>query len=792
MPNDDEAKYLKDLDDVNFHGIDPQEGYVLTFKNGAWDASSVPTANGIVTVPLVAEELIELDDTENPLPVSSIIVSNLLDSSLTISWTASASTDVSSYDILKGNSLIGNTTNTSFNVSDLLELTTYTFKVRARDTSDNLSTEVSVTVTTKSSDITPPIITLIPDAGTYGETQSVVMSTNEPATIYYTIDGTEPSQISTIYTTPIQITTNTTIKYFAEDLVGNQSEPSSKQYIIADLQKPIVTISPSGGEFSGTKTVTITSNEPGSIYFTLDGSIPTELSTLYTIPLNIAQSVVVTAIAVDIAGNKSDPSSETYTNTDSVPPIILISPAAGYFGTSESVTLSSNEPATIYYTLDGSVPTASSLVYSAPINLTKTTTIKYFGVDVAGNASTRVEATFTKHAAPTALKASSSSTITSNSIKLQWTVPTDTGVPTSYEVYKDDILWTLTNYTPTGSVRQIDITGLNPGTIYNFKVLAVYGSIKSESAYFSTVTQLASIPTGDILDTFSRDDHSILGISDSGHRWEPYSTLSVPCNLGVLNSAVKNRVGGDIVYGATSLITNGKSDNIRIKAKVVDYGTGQNSSGLLIRSLLPVGSNDQYQVTRASGINWNIIRRIGSTSYVLAQKSISDTSSPDEIAVELRGPRILFYLNDVLTMEVSDPANQSNVYHGLSIYNSTNPIYDNYEIVDVSGTTPPPLPTTPPANVTALTAIATNSTTIKIDFKTVSAALLAAPYYFEVWVNGVLTQQVLNPGQLLAAPSITTNLTGLVSGQSYSITVKSRDGVGNISTGVTAATVVTP
>lgn len=70
---------------------------------------------------------------------------------------------------------------------------------------------------------------------------------------------------------------------------------------------------------------------------------------------------------------------------DISPPVTAASPAGGTYGSSVSVKLSPNEPATTYYTLDGSTPTVNSLKYSEPISINSSKTIKFFSVDAAGN-----------------------------------------------------------------------------------------------------------------------------------------------------------------------------------------------------------------------------------------------------------------------------------------------------------------------------------------------------------------------------------------------------------------------
>ena len=70
------------------------------------------------------------------------------------------------------------------------------------------------------------------------------------------------------------------------------------------------------------------------------------------------------------------------------PPITTASPAGGVYAASQSVTLTCTDPqgpgcANIYYTTDGSTPTTSSPVYSTPVLISTTTTLKFFARDLS-------------------------------------------------------------------------------------------------------------------------------------------------------------------------------------------------------------------------------------------------------------------------------------------------------------------------------------------------------------------------------------------------------------------------
>ena len=72
------------------------------------------------------------------------------------------------------------------------------------------------------------------------------------------------------------------------------------------------------------------------------------------------------------------------------------SPAEGSFTTAQYVTIScATEGATIYYTVDGSEPTANSAVYSSAIYVTETTTVKAMGVMSGLQNSPVASATYT-------------------------------------------------------------------------------------------------------------------------------------------------------------------------------------------------------------------------------------------------------------------------------------------------------------------------------------------------------------------------------------------------------------
>ena len=82
------------------------------------------------------------------------------------------------------------------------------------------------------------------------------------------------------------------------------------------LPKPV--ISPDGGNYANSLTVTLSDATAGaSIYYTLDGTMPTTASTLYTAPFAVTQTFKLKAIAVKAGAVSSGAVSASFVNTAS-------------------------------------------------------------------------------------------------------------------------------------------------------------------------------------------------------------------------------------------------------------------------------------------------------------------------------------------------------------------------------------------------------------------------------------------------------------------------------------------
>jgi hypothetical protein len=175
---------------------------------------------------------------------------------------------------------------------------------------------------------------------------------------------------------------------------------NGKVYLVANKQVDVYglfhgqpnaaepTITPDGGTFAASQSVKITSaTASADIYYTLDGSVPTPASTLYHDPITISTDTTINAIASASGYIQSGVKSATFTFSDQTPAVTFL-PAAGTYTVAQKVTLSdTDKSAKIYYTVNGSTPTASSTLYAGPITVGASTTIKAIAVGLKLNSN---------------------------------------------------------------------------------------------------------------------------------------------------------------------------------------------------------------------------------------------------------------------------------------------------------------------------------------------------------------------------------------------------------------------
>lgn len=131
---------------------------------------------------------------------------------------------------------------------------------------------------------------------------------------------------------------------------------SGIDFVLADGSWKLSEVTPSAGdaEFSYEDKTGSWTGSAQDVTFTLGGKIGTESTQLRIVSITVTYTPGEVAVERPVA-----------------------TPAAGFYTEAQNVTLTcATEGATIYYTLDGKEPTAASTEYTAPIAISKTTTLK--------------------------------------------------------------------------------------------------------------------------------------------------------------------------------------------------------------------------------------------------------------------------------------------------------------------------------------------------------------------------------------------------------------------------------
>lgn len=124
--------------------------------------------------------------------------------------------------------------------------------------------------------------------GTYQEIIPLKLSSNTSGSIYYTVDGSEPDENSTVYTTPIFLETGTyEIKAFFVNDYGIRSEIVSKTYVIELTVPNAPEINLYSGDYKEPENIEIEVPTGCRVYYTTDGSEPTSDSEVYTAPISM-------------------------------------------------------------------------------------------------------------------------------------------------------------------------------------------------------------------------------------------------------------------------------------------------------------------------------------------------------------------------------------------------------------------------------------------------------------------------------------------------------------------------
>lgn len=176
-------------------------------------------------------------------------------------------------------------------------------------------------------DLTPPHIDVIVKKGVR-DSVSVFFECSKKATIYYTLDGTNPAFSGTTRTAgnkfllskdriSIQRQADVRLAYFAEDAAGNQSPMR-----VLDVFKPrAMPDVPAGPDRVYDRVLSVTLNTfdgKSIVYYARHGHVPTTDSLVFSGPVTLVSSDTIMAFVVDAAGYRG--SVDTFVYLIDLPP----------------------------------------------------------------------------------------------------------------------------------------------------------------------------------------------------------------------------------------------------------------------------------------------------------------------------------------------------------------------------------------------------------------------------------------------------------------------------------------
>ena len=206
------------------------------------------------------------------------------------------------------------------------------------------------------------------EAGTYDNEVTVTLSAAGAQGIVYTTDGTEPTlnNGTKVEATSKELTFNATttlkaISYYGETLSDVASAVYTIQKVLA-----VPTITPEGGTFNHEKKVTIASPGVAAIVYTLDGTDPKDLGAVAEIIDGDSKEITITS-SCTLKARTSDANLEQFSDGLATADFIINLPQPVIKLSAEStqeqpitVTIEAEGASHIYYSTDGTDPTATS------------------------------------------------------------------------------------------------------------------------------------------------------------------------------------------------------------------------------------------------------------------------------------------------------------------------------------------------------------------------------------------------------------------------------------------------
>jgi peptidoglycan hydrolase-like protein with peptidoglycan-binding domain len=263
----------------------------------------------------------------------------------------------------------------------------YTFICRSNN-NQTVSANVNINVSGTTGNGLP-VISISPANTniTAGQNTNISVNATNANTCQVSGGSFNNQQVAVTSTVTVSPTETTTYTVSCRNTYG-VSNANFVVYVIANSAWPSVPVlTPAGGLFTSSTNVTVTSASSTSIRYTRDGSVPTcTTGNIYSGPILVSETQILKAIGCNSAGSSRVVSNTYDVVPNAAPKAVSASPAAGTYLSEKYVTLRSENSTSIRYTTYGTTPTCSAgSLYTEPIYVRATTTIKAIGCNNIGS-----------------------------------------------------------------------------------------------------------------------------------------------------------------------------------------------------------------------------------------------------------------------------------------------------------------------------------------------------------------------------------------------------------------------
>lgn len=603
-------------------GLAPYNSYSFT-------VSSIDTAGNesIIGTPLSVFTSI---DTSSPSLPSGLSAASIGVVSFTLNWSASNdNVGVVGYDVFNNGVLVGSTGSTSFELTNLVPLTTYTTTVKARDGSGNVSASSGSLLVTTNADTTPPArvtslsFSSISDSGC---TISWSPSIDDVAVARYEvfIDGLLFASTVSPYVVVSGLSVNKIYIVYVRvvDTAGNYATwDETKAFLTRESVPPSV---PEGlnATYIGAGGFTLnwvpaTDNIGVTGYNVIMNGMGFGYSAIASIPITgLAPNTAYTMIvrSMDASGNysaQSLPLLVTTTATGSVSDISPPSTPSSFTEVDvypEGFTLSwvastDNVPGVVYdifrdsFWLGSSSTTSFSVVNLVPTSIYS---MHIRARDTSGNVSAvsakYVRTAMDQNSTPTGLSVSN---VGASNFTLTWNAGIGSSGVVGYDVYNGGV------FVGSSDTTSLVLVNLVPGLNYNMTVKA-----KDAGGYFS----MASLPlfVSTVFDTIA-PTQPVVSVRNLSLGFVELGVASTD-NVAVIGYEVfRNGVSIGNFTGATYTLGNLTSSTtytITLRAKDAAGNMSALSDPLLVTTLAPeLAFEYQHSLEGVANNAWGLVYR---------------------------------------------------------------------------------------------------------------------------------------------------------------------------------------